>query len=69
MLKYIKNYAASIKDIDIYPIFSLTVFVLFFLAVLYVVKNMDKSRVDEMRNMPLDLQPATGSDSANLKQV
>ena len=69
MLKYIKNYAATIKDIDIYPIFSLTVFVLFFIAVLYFVKKMDKKRVDEMRNMPLDLQPENGSDLSNLKQA
>jgi cbb3-type cytochrome oxidase subunit 3 len=69
MLKYIKNYAATIKDIDIYPIFSLTVFVLFFIAVLYFVKKMDKKRVDEMRNMPLDLQPENGCDLSNLKQA
>jgi cbb3-type cytochrome oxidase subunit 3 len=69
MLKYIKNYAATIKDIDIYPIFSLTVFVLFFIAVLYFVKKMDKKRVDEMRNMPLDLQSENGSDLSNLKQA
>ena len=69
MLKYIKNYATTIKDIDIYPIFSLTVFVLFFIAVLYFVKKMDKKRVDEMRNMPLDLQSENGSDLSNLKQA
>ena len=55
MLKYIKQYAASIKDIDIYPIFSLVVFVLFFIAVLYYVRKMDKRKVDGLKNMPLDL--------------
>jgi cytochrome c oxidase cbb3-type subunit IV len=55
MLKYIKNYAASIKDIDIYPIISLTIFVLFFIAVIYFVKKMDKRKVEEIKNLPLDL--------------
>jgi cytochrome c oxidase cbb3-type subunit IV len=55
MLKYIKNYAASIKDIDIYPVISLTIFVLFFIAVIYFVKKMDKGHVDEIKQLPLDL--------------
>ncbi len=69
MLKYIKNYAATIKDIDIYPIFSLMVFVLFFIGVLYFVKKMDKKRVSEMSHLPLDLQPENGADLSNLKQA
>jgi cbb3-type cytochrome oxidase subunit 3 len=56
MLKYIKQYAASIEGINIYPLFSLMVFVLFFIAVIYFVRKMDKNRVEEIRNMPLDLQ-------------
>ena len=59
MLKYIKNYAASIKDIDIYPIISMTIFVLFFIAVIYFVKKMDKRHVDDLKNLPL------GDDSEN----
>ena len=69
MLKYIKQYAATIKDIDIYPIFSLLVFVLFFIAVLYYVKKMDRRRVDELKNMPLDLEPENNSSLSNLKQA
>ena len=55
MLKYVKQYAASIEGINIYPLFSLMVFVIFFIAVIYFVKKMDKNRVEEIRNMPLDL--------------
>ena len=55
MLKYIKNYAASIKDIDIYPMISLLIFVLFFIGVIYYVKKMDKRKVEEIKNLPLDL--------------
>lgn len=69
MLKYIKNYAATIKDIDIYPIFSLVVFVLFFIAVIYFVKKMDKGRVNEMKHLPLDLEPENNADLSNLKQA
>jgi hypothetical protein len=54
MLKYIKNYAASISGIDIYPLISLMIFFLFFVAVLYYVKRMDKSFVADMNHLPLD---------------
>lgn len=57
MLKYIKQYADSIKGIDIYPIISLFIFVLFFIAVIYYVRKMDKQRVNELKNLPLDLEP------------
>ena len=69
MLKYIKNYAASIKDIDIYPIFSLVVFVLFFIVMLYFVRKMDKQRADTMRHMPLDLEPDTNNTLNTVKQA
>ena len=53
MLKYIKSYAASIKNVDIYPIFSLLVFFIFFVAVLYYVKKMSKGHVREVSSLPL----------------
>jgi cytochrome c oxidase cbb3-type subunit IV len=53
MFKFIKQYAASIKNVEIYPIFSLLVFFIFFVAVLYYVKGMDKQRVAEISNLPL----------------
>lgn len=54
MLKYIKQYAASIDGVNIYPIISLFIFVLFFVAVLFYVKRMDKRKVEEIRHLPLD---------------
>lgn len=56
MFKFIKQYAESIKGIDIYPIISLFIFLLFFIAVLWYVKKMDKGQVEEMSNLPLDLE-------------
>jgi len=69
MLKYIKNYAASIKDIDIYPIISLSIFVLFFIAVIYFVKKMDKSHVADMKQMPLDLDVDSNAPVHTIKQA
>ncbi|ANE49981.1 CcoQ/FixQ family Cbb3-type cytochrome c oxidase assembly chaperone [Flavisolibacter tropicus] len=69
MLKYIKQYAASIEGINIYPIFSLLVFVIFFIAVLYYVKKMDKQRVEAISNLPLDLSEEKNVFSNFLNQA
>jgi cbb3-type cytochrome oxidase subunit 3 len=69
MLKYIKNYAASIKDIDIYPMVSLLIFVLFFVAVIYYVKKMDKGSVDEIKHLPLDLDSESNASAHIIKQA
>lgn len=54
MFKFIKQYAETIRGIDIYPIISLFIFLLFFIAVLWYVKKMDKRKVEEMSKLPLD---------------
>lgn len=54
MLKYIKQYAETITGIEIYPMISLLIFVLFFIAVLVYVKTMDKRYVDEVSHLPLE---------------
>jgi cytochrome c oxidase cbb3-type subunit IV len=55
MLKYIKQYASTIEGIDIYPTISLLIFFIFFIAVLFYVKTMNKKQVEELSNLPLDL--------------
>jgi cytochrome c oxidase cbb3-type subunit IV len=55
MFKFIKQYVETIGGIDIYPIISLLIFVLFFIGVLWYVRKMDKHKVDEIKNLPLDL--------------
>jgi cytochrome c oxidase cbb3-type subunit IV len=55
MFKFIKQYAETIRGIDIYPLISLFIFLLFFIAVLWYVKKMDKRKVEEMSNLPLDM--------------
>lgn len=63
MLKYIKGYAASISGIDIYPMISLMIFVLFFIAVLYYVKKMDKGFISDMNHLPLEGSEAASSNT------
>lgn len=63
MLKYIKSYAASISGIDIYPIISLMIFVLFFIGVLYYVKKMDKGFVSNMDHLPLEGGEVTNTNT------
>lgn len=55
MFKFIKQYAETIEGVDIYPIISLFIFLFFFIAVLWYVKKMDKSKVEELSNLPLDM--------------
>ena len=61
MLKFISKYADKINGVDIYPIISLVIFVVFFTAMLVYVKKMKKDSIDEMKNLPLDLieEPTT----------
>ena len=54
MFKYIKQYAASINNVDIYPIISLLIFFLFFVVLLVMVKKMKKERISELSQIPLD---------------
>jgi cbb3-type cytochrome oxidase subunit 3 len=71
MLKYIKEYAATIDGISIYPVISLLIFFVFFIALLYYVKKMDNKQVEEISKLPLDIheQPADTYSQNNLKQV
>ncbi len=52
-MKFI-NYLSSIAGVEIYPLISLVVFVLFFtILVIYVIKT-DKKHIDRMSDMPLE---------------
>lgn len=54
MFSFIKKYTETMKDIQFYPIFSLLVFVAFFIGVLWYVKVMDQSELDTIKNLPLE---------------
>ncbi len=54
MFSFIKKYTETMQDIQFYPIFSLLVFVAFFIGVLWYVQVMDKNEVNKIKNLPLD---------------
>lgn len=56
MFKFIKQYAETIDNVNVYPLFSLFVFFLFFVVLLYFVIKMDKKRVEHLSNIPLEEQ-------------
>ena len=71
MFRYIKEHAANIEGVNIYPIISLLIFFVFFIVLLYYVKNMDKKKVEEISHLPLDTtdQPTDTYSQTNLKKV
>jgi cytochrome c oxidase cbb3-type subunit 4 len=61
MYKFITQYAETIKGVQIYALFSMVIFLVFFIVLLYLVKKMDKQRVIELSNIPLDDNELTNS--------
>lgn len=54
MFKFIKQYAEKIEGISVYPLISQLIFIAFFVLVLIYVSKMKKTKIDEMKKMPLD---------------
>ena len=54
MFSFIKKYTETMQDQSIYPLFSLLVFVVFFVGVLWYVKILDNKQVEEIKNLPLE---------------
>jgi cytochrome c oxidase cbb3-type subunit IV len=61
MFKFIKQYAETISQVNIYPMISLFIFFLFFIVLLVLVKKMKKERVEELSNLPFDNEELTNS--------
>jgi cytochrome c oxidase cbb3-type subunit 4 len=53
MLRFIKHHLATESGVEFYGIFSLMVFVLFFLIVLIRIWRMKKTTIEELSNIPL----------------
>jgi cytochrome c oxidase cbb3-type subunit IV len=49
-----KEVLRSIENIEIYPIISLLIFVLFFVGVFFWAMKMPKEQVDYMKSLPID---------------
>ena len=61
MYKFIKQYAETMKDVNIYPMISLFIFLIFFIVLLVLVKKMGKERVEALSNLPLENEELTNS--------
>lgn len=62
MLRFIKHHLASESGVEFYGIFSLMIFVLFFLVVLIRIWKMNKSSVEELSNIPLSSDNLTSQN-------
>ncbi|MBC3759390.1 MULTISPECIES: CcoQ/FixQ family Cbb3-type cytochrome c oxidase assembly chaperone [Hyunsoonleella] len=56
MLKFVKNHMESITGIEIYPIISLLIFFIFFVALFWWVVSAKKDYIKKVSNIPLDNQ-------------
>lgn len=54
MYKFIKQYADTMTNANIYPMISLFIFLVFFIVLLVMVKKMRKERLTELSNIPFD---------------
>ncbi len=54
MLRYIKHNLTEIDGVNIYPMISLLIFLLFFIVMFTFVIRMKKARISELSAMPLE---------------
>ena len=54
MLKFIKGNLENIDDVQIYPLISLVIFFVFFVALFYWVFTAKKEHIQEVSNIPLE---------------
>lgn len=59
MYKFIKQYTEKMDHATIYPMISLIIFFLFFVVLLLLVKKMDKQKIIDLSNIPLDTNETT----------
>ncbi|OBX25613.1 hypothetical protein LX77_00416 [Gelidibacter algens] len=59
MLKFVKNHMDSIAGIEIYPMISLLIFFIFFVALFYWVITAKKDYIKKMSDIPLDNENET----------
>ncbi|CAN5437667.1 hypothetical protein BH11BAC3_BH11BAC3_31350 [soil metagenome] len=59
MFKFIQQYTEKMDHAQVYPMISLFIFFLFFVALLFYVKKMDKQSIDTLSNIPLEENEAT----------
>ncbi|MBD3627777.1 cbb3-type cytochrome c oxidase subunit 3 [Cyclobacterium sp.] len=61
-----KEILRSIENIEIYPIISLLIFVIFFVGMFWWVIRADKGYIDKMKEMPLKDEPQKDKSYENV---
>jgi cytochrome c oxidase cbb3-type subunit IV len=61
MYKFIKQYAETMNNANIYPMISLFIFLIFFIVLLVLVKKMGKETVTQLSNLPFDEEEINNS--------
>jgi hypothetical protein len=59
MLRFIKHNLTNIDGIELYPLLSLLIFIIFFAVVITMVIRMSKAEVKELSDIPFE-KDATG---------
>jgi cbb3-type cytochrome oxidase subunit 3 len=54
MLKFIKGNLENIDDVQVYPMISLLIFFVFFMALFWWVFTAKKAHIEEVSNIPLN---------------
>tara|TARA_B100000949_G_C13938818_1_gene307919 strand:+ start:279 stop:479 length:201 start_codon:yes stop_codon:yes gene_type:complete len=65
MLKFIKGNLESIDGVAIYPIISLLIFFIFFVALFWWVFTAKKEHIKEVSNIPLELSGDSRKNDKN----
>ena len=61
-----KNILSSMENIEIYPIISLLIFVIFFVGMFWWVIKVDRKYIDHMKEMPLNDEPQKDMCNENI---
>ncbi len=61
-MRIVINTLERIQGVNAYGIFSLLVFFIFFMVMAYLVFNLDKGYIEDMKNMPLEDNENDSSD-------
>ncbi|SHI95152.1 Cbb3-type cytochrome oxidase component FixQ [Mesonia phycicola] len=56
MLKFIKGHMETIDGVEVYPLISLLIFFLFFVALFWWVFTSKKEYIQEVSNIPLETE-------------
>ena len=67
MLRYIKHNLTEIDGVNIYPLISLLIFIIFFVVMFTYVARMKKSRIEELGALPFedDVEPKQALEKNN----